>query len=393
MRCVNKSIYLEYCTGCGLCRSVLNTTFVRDEKGFSKPIAQELDEKFCNKVCPAGGSASKKNCGLWGKFVELKVGWSNNEIIRYGASSGGVLTAICCYLIDNKLVDGVIQTIVSEQIPYATRTVISRTSEEVLQCKGSRYSMSSPLSEIKQMVMPDEKYAFIGKPCDVSALRLYLEQDVKFANHFEYLFSFFCAGVPSEDAQIKLMSRLECDKLHECESIQYRGNGWPGFATLVKKDGSVSQITYDESWGKILGRDVRKCCRICFDGIGEQADITCGDAWYLNSDKTPDFREAQGRNIIFGRTQKGAELIGQAEHSGYIHIEGDYEIDNLRYIQKYQFERKASMKSVLCAMRLLKKEIPNYDKDALNRYAKAIKLQLKFKRFFGTIRRINEGKI
>lgn len=103
-----------------------------------------------------------------------------------------------------------------------------------------------------------------------------------------YLFSFFCMGLPSESAQIKLLKKLECK---ECKSLDYRGNGWPGFATAIDKDSKVHQITYDESWGEILGRDLMPVCKFCIDGIGEMADIACGDAWYLTSENTPDFSE------------------------------------------------------------------------------------------------------
>ena len=122
-----------------------------------------------------------------------------------------------------------------------------------------------------------------------------------------------------------------------CISLRYRGNGWPGYATVQKIDGKCNKISYNESWSKILGRDVRKSCRFCIDGIGSLADISCGDAWYLLKNNKPDFSEHKGRNIVFSRTRKGETLLNDAVQGGFIHTEEYKELNNLKLIQKYQF--------------------------------------------------------
>lgn len=55
--------------------------------------------------------------------------------------------------------------------------------------------------EIKNLVETGKKYAFVGKPCDVSALRMLQVRKIEpWTEQITYMFSFFCAGQPSEDA-------------------------------------------------------------------------------------------------------------------------------------------------------------------------------------------------
>ena len=52
-----KSMYQEYCTGCGMCQSVFNTKLSKSEKGFLFPDdgLVEKQKDFFREVCPAGG--------------------------------------------------------------------------------------------------------------------------------------------------------------------------------------------------------------------------------------------------------------------------------------------------------------------------------------------------
>lgn len=387
---------ISFCTGCGLCHSLCGTAFHKDKNGFLYPDLDKSNIDVLTELCPYGGKASvfADANSVWGKYQQVFLGWSLDDYIRKTASSGGILTAICCYLLENNIVDGIIQTKVSSKIPYETETVVSKTKAQVLQCMGSRYSESQPLKNIIEILNTDKTYAFVGKPCDASVLRLFLKTRPEYRNKVKYIFSFFCAGVPSEHAQHKLLEELGCQDINDCSTMTYRGNGWPGFASAIKKDGTVSQISYSDSWGKILGRDVRRSCRFCIDGVGEAADIACGDAWYLTDDKKPDFREKDGRNVVFARSETGKELLSEIQEAHIIALE-DYQnsADDLYYIQKYQYERKASMLSMINALKLFRKDYPRYDKKILKSYAKLIPCMVRFKRFAGTIKRIKKGKI
>jgi len=381
-------IIRDYCSGCGLCHSVYGVELSKNEKGFYFPQDYGKVQHELFNICPAGGQSTRRASkeSVWGNYEAAYLGWAVDPIIRKKASSGGVLTAICCDLLQRNEVDGIIQTKAGEN--YQTQTVVCRSVEEVKECVGSRYCISSPLMNIKQLVRKGEKYAFVGKPCDVAALRLYLEKDTQLSNQIIILLSFFCAGMPSNLAQKKLLKELGCTDEKQCSSLQYRGNGWPGYATIIMNDGTRNQMSYNDSWGRILGRDVNKLCRFCMDGIGEMADISCGDAWYLDENNRPLFTESEGRNVIFVRNSKGAEILNRVVEDNQLHLEenNDY-MEQLKYVQKYQYERRSTMRSMILGMQIAGRKVPSYDKALLKKLSKYVSIKVRTKRMLGIVKR------
>lgn len=385
-----KKYLYDYCVGCGLCHAMSKAELESDEKGFLHP--KSGDEEWLMQTCPAAGKHVQwlESHAIWGRAKGAYVGWSSDESIRTQASSGGCLTGLCIYLLESKTVDAVLHTCADDRIPYKTKMCISKTKEEVIAACGSRYAISHPLMELQNLDL-SLKYAFVGKPCDVAALRNYLAMNQLANEAFVCLLSFFCAGLPSEDAQKKLLASLDCE---DCISLKYRGNGWPGYATAIDHDGKSHQMSYDDSWGKILGRDIMKMCRYCIDGIGETADIACGDFWYITDDNKPDFSEHNGRNILFSRTEFGEEIIKAAIEVGYLKAEQikSYEHE-LSIVQKYQYERRATMLAKLLALHMMMRSAPKYPLSTCREYAKKTSFSNNLRIFWGTIKRVVKRKI
>ncbi len=386
----------ENCIGCGLCKSELQVNMAVTEKGYLVPefCANEQTQEFLKQVCPVSGLRTENYDGafVWGKSINAYASYATDSEMRKKASSGGVLTALAIYLLESKAVDGVIHVVVDEQNPTKTKCQISTNREQVIAGCGSRYSISSPWLTLSTCVEEGKKYAAIGKPCDISALRNLKKYGTKYDN-IVYLLSFFCAGLPSQQANDNLLSQLGCDK-EKCMTLTYRGNGWPGFATAVDCEGANYQMEYSKAWGGILGRDVHPYCRICIDGIGENADISCGDGWYLTADGTqPDFAEREGRNVVFTRTTEGELLYRKAVEAGVIHSEKWEDLGQLQIIQKYQYTRRTTMLAKMKAFRLLGKKTPLYSKTLLKEYGKQIEQKEKLRVFLGTVKRILQKKI
>ena len=292
---------LDFCTGCGLCHSIYGVELKKTEKGFVVPTdLTESQAKCLNDICMCSGTFWRENekHSIWGTTeIPPFYAFSANAHTRKTASSGGILTEIAIYLLRSGHVDGIIQTRVAQDSSIKTETVVSTTEEDVRKCAGSRYAVSSPLLKVKDLMENGKKYAFIGKPCDVQSVHNWQRNDPEKREQIPYLLSFLCAGVPSLQAEQKLLKSLNTNE-DTCTKITYRGNGWPGYTVAYSAQGQTGSMSYEESWGKILGRDVALACRFCFDGIGEAADISCGDGWYIRDGK-PDFTENDGRNALY----------------------------------------------------------------------------------------------
>lgn len=387
---------IEYCTGCGACVAFAHADLKLDSRGFNvaHPKSGQFYQ-FGSKVCFASGEQYRnyKNSTFWGN-VELSFrSWSLDPKVRLSASSGGTLTAICVYLLEEGIVDGIVHTMVDPKNPIRTVTVCSKTRQDIEARCGSRYSSSSPLTEITRFVNTDEKYCYVGKPCDVATMRNLAKIDKKVKTHFPIMLSFFCAGAPSENANLNLLAKLGVS-LDKCVSLKYRGDGWPGYATAVDVDGKVHKLCYRSAWRDTLGRDIRNICRFCMDGIGEMADIVCYDAWYMNNAKEPVFDEAEGRNGVLCRNKLGVEILKAAKEKGYVEIEEypAYEKE-LPYFQAYQYTRRATMASTMMAMKTMRRAIPHYPLPFVLHMMRFSTIRTQISRYKGTIKRILNGKI
>lgn len=392
---MKKNKYEAYCTGCGLCHSYLGTPIQRNDRGFNIAQVESKDMiEFCKKVCfSSGRHLYDEKPTSWGNYVDVFEGYASDTNIRHLSASGGIITSLAIFLLEKGYVDGIIQIGKDESNPFGTKLFCNTTTEEVVKCSTSRYIVSSPLYDILQLIEDNKKYAFIGRPCDIITLNNFSKFNSQLNDCIKYKIAFFCAGSPSINASIKLVEQLGIKK-EECKSIQYRGDGWPGKVKVVPTKGQSKQMEYINSWNNILGRDILKICKFCTDGIGELADISTGDLWYLDANKKPLFDEKKGRNIIFARNTKGLDLLRKACDNGYITIKEYKKVDSdLNYIQPNHVNKRATIYPKVLAMKFLRKETPDYNLSLLKKYSKGRTIKQNLKTFLGTIKRCFQGSI
>jgi coenzyme F420 hydrogenase subunit beta len=263
--------------------------------------------------------------------------WSSNSHIRHKAASGGVVSSLAIYILEHHLADAVLQVGVRSDSYLYNELHISRDKEDVLLNAQSRYAPALVFNNICEIFENStESYAFIGKPCDIAAMQNLLRQYQKYAGRVKFFISIFCAGMPSYNATIKTWKLSGHDD--EPTSLKYRGDGWPGNFVASFKDGTRFELSYNDSWGKILGRDVCFRCKICPDGIGMLADIAVGDSWNTK-DGYPDFTEGEGKCFCMARTSVGESLLKGALDKGYIETK-ELELKDIKEKQAYQFKRR-----------------------------------------------------
>lgn len=391
----------DLCTGCGACAGLFPGKVVLGEEspGFLRPRQisdlASSEESLFSKICPGLGQevnpGERKDSVLWGPFVNMMSGWATDPLIRYAGSSGGVLSAILVYLIREGIVDAIVQIGAAPDFVIGNTTKITTEVGEIISAAGSRYAPSAPLDGLRDLQTDGRRFAFVGKPCDAAALRSLIEAEPDFSRVFPVILSFFCAGVPSHAggrAVLKALGASESDTL----SFRYRGNGWPGRATAILKDGNERSIGYQDSWGRILSRHVQSRCKLCADGSGTAADIVCADAWETNSAGYPVFEDAEGVSLIVARTEFGEKLLSAVEASGDI-IMAPFDVIGLAAIQPGQFKRRTGLFARILALRLLLRPVPRYR--GLHLFAAArLSYPNKFLRnFFGTLWRALQGRI
>lgn len=386
----------DLCLGCGACQHVAPSkiSLEMNEEGYLRPLIKvplsKEEEDLALAVCP--GIHVEHNPPLsddelmWGPIKSCQAGWSTNAHLRHTASSGGGLSAFAGHMLKQGHVDAVLHIGVSTQDPLVNEYRISTTPEEVAQNAGSRYAPAAPLTGLREAIDKHERIAFIGKPCDVVAMRKIADVDPTVKRKVVACLSFMCAGVPSIKGTHAVLKKLNSPQEQVVE-FRYRGNGWPGLATAILADGTMNSMTYDDSWGKILNKHLQFRCKVCFDGTGEFADLTCADAWHGDADGYPLFAEEDGRSLVIARTAIGEEILQSSLVSRDIATD-HIEVSSLAKIQPYQRDRKIYALARLSALALAMRKAPKYTQKSLFNLAKKGSLKAFARNMLGTLKRL-----
>ncbi len=358
----------------------------------SDPLSAE-EEEGINAVCPGLSQTvearERLNPVLWGPYLEVMTGHATEEAIRFAGASGGGLSAMLVHLVESGFVDAVLQTTASTDLPIGNAPVVSTTRQNITAAAGSRYAPSAPVEGINAQVATNKakgtRYAFVGKPCDAAAMREMCRRDNEIAATFPVILSFFCAGVPSHKGGREVLGKLGTT-LQETSVFRFRGNGWPGRATAIARDGTERSMSYHDSWGGVLSRHVQMRCKLCADGTGTAADIVCADAWESDAAGYPLFEEAPGVSLMMARTKLGKRLIAEAREAGLIETQ-DYDISDLASIQVGQRDRRRALLARLMGRLISGRPIPKYQGLQIVAASRQNSFKSNLKNFLGTLRR------
>jgi coenzyme F420 hydrogenase subunit beta len=388
----------QLCSGCGLCAGTTpGISMARDGKGWWRPVADAPVDAAGNDrlaaVCPGSTVAPWQGAAidpLWGPYRRVATGHATDAAVRHGASSGGVLSALAIHALQSGLVDRVLHVGMAADAPLLTAIARSVDRAGVLRAAGSRYAPAAPLAELADDLARPGRILFIGKPCDVGALRQLLRHDPAMAARFPLLLSFFCAGTPSQDGTDRLLARMGAAG-QPISAFRYRGDGWPGFATASHPDGSSHRLSYAQSWGDVLSKEVQFRCKICPDAVGGVADVAAADAWYGGESGYPAFDEADGRSLVITRSAAGDALLDAAVAAGAIAVQPLAMAEVIR-MQPHQARRKQLVASRLAALAATGQPRPRTTGLAVLAAAVQGGIAASVKSFAGTARRIVQNR-
>ncbi len=384
------------CAGCGGCAAVApgKIGMALEAPGYLRPVQHaplsDAEERTVAAICPglrldqvAGG---RPDDPLWGPHLGVWTGHAADPALRHAASSGGALSTLLVHLLESGAVEFVLQTAADPGNPLGNRIVLSRTAAEVTAAAGSRYAPSAPLAGIEAHLGAGRRFAFVGKPCDVGALRALARRDPRVDACIPVMLSFFCAGVPSQAGAEAVLDRLGAPAA-EVAAFRYRGNGWPGSAVATLRDGAERAMSYHDSWGRILSKHVQFRCKICPDGTGGFADLVCADSWECDEQGYPLFEEAEGVSLVMARTEAGRALLDSAVMAGRLSV-APFPLGAIAAMQPGQRERKRALAARLLALGLLMRPVPRYRGFRLLAAAGQAGVRKHLRNFAGTARRV-----
>jgi coenzyme F420 hydrogenase subunit beta len=323
---------------------------------------------------------------IWGPAARIVKGHAADPGVRFNGSAGGVLSALAIYLLESRRVDFILHVAASAEQPMRTKRQLSFDRAQVMAAAGSRYGPAAPLVDFTQLLDKGRPFAFVGKPCDVAAVRNLAKQDPRVDRVVRYVLAFVCGGA-SEFAKTRDLVEGFGLAEEEVSLLRYRGLGNPGLTRVEAKDGRAFSTTYRELWrdeGKWM---LQFRCKICADAIGELADIAVSDVWPNGEPKGED----AGYNGLIARTPKGQALLDDAVRAGALVTIEEMDFRDLDTVQPHQVRKKQAIAARLAAMRDAGAAFPSFSRLRLAEAAETADDDAQRADYSGMRRRLDEG--
>jgi coenzyme F420 hydrogenase subunit beta len=311
------------CTGCGTCAGIcpLNAIemAVDNARGIYVPI---LDKEKCNEcgicldTCPGHTVDFKQlNLDIWGRepedvllgnYLNCYIGHARDYDIRYNAASGGLVTALLIFALEEGLINGALVTRMRQNRPLEPEPFLARTKEEIISAARSKYCPVPANIALREILKSkgEERFAVVGLPCHIHGIRKAEAVNKKLREKIVLHLGIVCAHTDSFLLTDFILQKCRVMK-ENVVKLDYRGQGWPGSMRIQLQDGTVKFVPFWQCmlWHG-LGLSVPECCQSCSDALAELADISFGDAWLrdLASDKA-------GKSIIISRNEPGEQLL------------------------------------------------------------------------------------
>lgn len=349
------------CIGCGLCQSLAGPEAIRivmSGEGGERPLVlKPLDEpvlRLINAVCPGlhvtgyepGSEPSLPEIDtIWGPTRRMAIGYAADPAVRFHASSGGALSALGLHLLESRKVDFILHVAASREQPLRSVRQLSFDAAQVMEASGSRYGPAAPLVDFREILDRGQRFAFIGKACDISAIRNYARVDPRVDQLLAYALNFYCGGVSEFSKTVDYVRGIGRSE-EDIMALRYRGDGCPGAMVMKTRDGTEHRFSYNDMWSDEKRWQLQFRCKICPDALGDLADLSVADVWPGGRPITDEI----GFNGFIARTERGLELLDDAVRCGAVTLSEELDYAGLELAQGSQMRKKQGLTARYAAM-------------------------------------------
>jgi coenzyme F420 hydrogenase subunit beta len=392
------------CMGCGLCGSLAGPdriAMTMTPEGRLRPAETDgLDSgtlRRINAVCPGvrvtGADPERLVAGtptdlMWGPAARLVTGYAGDPDIRHLGSTGGVLTALSCFLLETGRVNFILHVAASRMQPMRSEPRLSFDRASVIEGAGSRYGPVAPLADFNAVLDRGEPFALVAKPCDITAVRNLARLDPRVDRLMRYALTFLCGGASDLTKSEEVLQGLGIGE-DQLSLFRYRGFGNPGPTRAETKDGQAFEISYQQMWEDESKWMIQRRCKICADPIGESADLAASDVWPGGGPTGED----AGFNGIIARTARGVELFEAAKAAGAIIVEREIGFRDMDFFQPHQVRKRRAIWARFAGMRAAGRPAPSADGLRLTEIARQNSISENLDEARGARRRARAGRL
>lgn len=304
---------LNQCYGCSACVDICpkSAITIKDTlKAYNAVIDTDkcVNCDVCMRVCQQNNRIESA------KPIHWHQGWCKDRVLRKNGSSGGVCGALATAFVR---MGGVVCSCIFKDGEFGFS--FADNLNDIEQFVGSKYVKSNPkgvYKELRKRMQHGEKVLFIGLPCQVAAVKIFVGEKLQVGL---YTADLICHGTPSPQL-LEIFLRQYGRSLDEIQDIRFRIKG--GFQVYEGFKGVITTGVTDKYLIAFLNSlTYTDNCYSCYYAKTERvSDLTLGDSWGTNLTRE---EQKQGVSLILVQTEKGVELLKNAE----LHFE-DVDIEN-----------------------------------------------------------------
>ena len=310
------------CCGCNACYDICPKnaiTLSTDIEGFWYPrvdIDKCINCGLCERTCPQLhiGALKKNDFEYPVCFAAIH----KNIEVRFGSTTGGLFSALAEQMYrEGGYVGGAIYN-----KDFSVSHFISNNPADLALLRQSKYSQSQTCGiykEVKRLLMAGEKVLICGTPCQMAALRRFLNKD------YENLIivDFICKSITSPKFYAKYLDYWERKVGSQLVSFKFKDKEL-GWRRLVKRfdfkngttmysraqDNGLYSMAYH---GNIVSRP---SCYFCqFKGFPRMSDITIADFWGVEKYAyLKDIDDNAGTSAVMCNSSKGLTFYKQLKN-------------------------------------------------------------------------------
>jgi len=261
-----------------------------------------------------------------GTYKQITSGRSTDKQIQKISQDGGIASALLCFALDEKIIDGAVVAGPSDEM-WKPEPTVALTSDEVLAAAGTKYTLSPNNWMLKEAVRQYglEKAGIVTIPCQTMGIRKMQSYPfgVRFmADKIALDIGIFCTeNFPFESLKtfISAKAGVSFDLVEKMDIG--KGKFW------VKTQDDMISFPIKETHGY-----EQNGCKVCLDLVAELADVSTG------SIGSPD-----GWSSILTRTDAGDSVFKQAVDAGAIELkaidEGKFGLEMLTKLAQGKKEK------------------------------------------------------
>jgi coenzyme F420-reducing hydrogenase beta subunit len=253
-----------------------------------------------------------------GDIESCWLAYSLDEEIRQNAASGGTITTLFTYLLEEGEIDGaLVCTTEVEGNELVPRYKILTTREELIAAQGSKYIETNFAHDAVPLIKEfPGKLALALIPCDTWIVNTLRKNNADVDAKIKLAISVFCGHI-SEPALSRLVIKKYKPAGLSLISFRHRVGHWRGKTRFKFEDQSVMEKPFSafSDYQNLYFFCARKCLH-CNDHTGYLSDISVGDVWLQFMKKNPI-----KHNAVIVRNKKAESIMLAAHQKEKIYLQ------------------------------------------------------------------------